>query len=90
MSECERWKINPNKQKTFYGGCEPPYLGEAGFKLNETAKGVQSALIKCMAIREEKPLTNKELENTIGAEFKNYFWAEISKATQEQLKKSIR
>jgi hypothetical protein len=32
---------------------------------------------------------NKRRE-TIGPEFKNYFWEEIGKSTPEQLKKNIR
>jgi parvulin-like peptidyl-prolyl isomerase len=77
---------------------EPPFLGEAAFKLkllesagpieyNDPGKGKQYALIKCMATREEKQLSFKDVEKTIATEFTNYYWEKLNKATQEQLKK---
>ena len=77
---------------------EPPYLANAAFTLklneiagpieyNDTVKGKQYALIKCMAIREEKQLSFNDVEKTITTEFTNYYRDKISKATQERLKK---
>jgi hypothetical protein len=77
---------------------EPPYLGEAAFKLNlyetagpieyvDSAKGNWYALIKCMAIREEKQLSYKDVEKTITDDFTKYYREEMTKATQNHLKK---
>jgi hypothetical protein len=77
---------------------EPPYLGEAAFrlKLNEiagpieyvdSAKGIRYALIKSMAIREEKHLSFKDVEKTITDDFRKYYRQEITKTTQNNLKK---
>jgi hypothetical protein len=77
---------------------EPPYLGEAAFRLKlyetagpieyvDSAKGQQYALIKCVAIREEKQLSYKDVENTITEAFTKYYRDEITRATHERLRK---
>jgi hypothetical protein len=77
---------------------EPPYLGEAAFGLklyetagpieyNDTAKGRQYALIKCMAIREAKQLTYDDVKKTIADDFVNYHRNKIAQSVEEQLKK---
>jgi hypothetical protein len=77
---------------------EPPYLGEAAFKLKlyetagpieyvDSAKGNQYALIKCMAIREERQLSYNDVEKTIRDDFTKYHREEITKATENHLKK---
>ena len=77
---------------------EPPYFGGVAFtlKLQETAgpleyvdtmKGRQYALIKCVAIREEKQLSYEEVGTTIPGVFKKYHRDEIARATQDHLKK---
>lgn len=77
---------------------EPPYLAEASFKLklNETAgpiayvdstQGSRYAFIKCVAVREAKQLSYKDVEKTITDDFRKYYREEITKATQNHLKK---
>jgi hypothetical protein len=77
---------------------EPPYLGEAAFKLKldetagpieyvDSAKGNRYALIKCVAIREEKQLSYKDVEQKITDDFRKYYREEITKATQSHLKR---
>ncbi len=77
---------------------EPPYLGEAAFKLKlheiagpieyvDSAKGRQYALVKCVAIREEKQLSYEEVGTTISAVFKKHYRDEITEATQDRLRK---
>ncbi len=77
---------------------EPPYLGEAAFRLklyetagpieySDTAKGRQYALMKCMAIREAKQLTYDDVKKTIADDFENYHRSKIAQSVEEQLKK---
>jgi hypothetical protein len=81
-----------------YLSIEPPYLGEAAFRLKlfETAgpieyidsvKGKQYALIKCMAIREEKQLTYKDVQETIAKQFAEFHRERLFAATDEYLRK---
>jgi hypothetical protein len=77
---------------------EPPYLGEAAFKLKlyetagpidfvDSAGGKQYALIKCVGIREEKQLSYEDVEKTIPDDFRRYYREELTRATQDHLKK---
>jgi len=77
---------------------EKPYLGEAAFKLKlseiagpieyaDSANRIHYALIKCIAVREEKQLTYNDAEKTIGDDYRKYYREKFSKATEEQLKK---
>jgi len=77
---------------------EPPYLGEAAFrlKLSETAGpieyvdsvgGKRYALIKCMAIQEEKQLTYKDVQETIAKQFADFHREKLFAATDEHLRK---
>ena len=81
-----------------YLSIEPPYLGEAAFKLRlfeisgpieykDTANVSQYALIKSIAIREEKQLTYDDVKKTIADECTNYHRKEITSRVEEQLKK---
>lgn len=76
---------------------EPPYLGEPAFQLKlyetagpieyiDSARGKQYALIKCMAVREEKLLSFKDVEKTITDDFITYYREAITKETQNRLK----
>ncbi len=80
---------------------EPPYLGEAAFRLKlyetagpieyvDSANGNRYALIKCMAIREAKQLSYNDVEKTITDDFTKYYREEIAKATQNHLKEKYR
>ena len=77
---------------------EPPYLAQAAFalKLHETAgpiayadsaRGTRYALIKCMAIRDEKQPSYGEVKNTIADAYTKYWRAVIGEATVRRLKK---
>ena len=77
---------------------EPPYLGEAAFKLKlneiagpieyvDSAKRIRYALIKSMAIREERQLSYKDVEKTITDDFRKYYREEITRTAQNNLKK---
>jgi hypothetical protein len=77
---------------------EPPYLGELAFrlKLNETAgpieyvdtaKGRQYALVKCVAIREEKQLSYDDVKANISEVYAKYYRDEITRATEDRLMK---
>ena len=77
---------------------EPPYLADVAFKLKlyetagpieyvDSAKGRQYTLIKCIAIREEKQLSYKDVEKTIADVFKKYHREEIARATQDRLRR---
>ena len=77
---------------------EPPYLAERAFrlKLHETAgpieyidstKGRQYALIKCVALRGERQLSYEDVEKTIAEVFTKYHRAELTRATEDFLRK---
>jgi hypothetical protein len=77
---------------------EPPYLADVGFKLKlnettgpiayvDTARGLQYAFVKCVGIREEKQLSYEDVKTTIGEVFTKFYREEITRATQDRLKK---
>lgn len=81
-----------------YYSTEPPYLGEAAFKLKlyqvagpveyaDSAGPKQYALIKCMATREAKQLTFEDARKTIVDDFKEYYGNVIARYVAEQLGK---
>jgi parvulin-like peptidyl-prolyl isomerase len=81
-----------------YFSIEPPYLGEAAFKLklnevagpieyHDSANGNQYALIKCMEKREEKQSTYDDVKNTIVSDFANYYRNKIAQSVAEELRK---
>lgn len=81
-----------------YFSTEPPYLGEAAFKSKlfeaagpieyvDSAKGKQFALIKCMAVREERQLTFGDVRATIAADFADYYRNKIAHSVAEKLKR---
>ena len=81
-----------------YFSIEPPYLGEAAFKLKffetagpieyvDSAKVKQYALIECKEIREEKQLTYDDVKKTIASDFADYYRNKIAQSVAEQLKK---
>jgi hypothetical protein len=81
--------------KTFLG-VEPPYLAEAGFRLNlndvsgpvafvDSTGRTHHALIKCVGWREEKQLTYEDVRGTIAEDFANYHRGLISRATRTEL-----
>ncbi len=81
-----------------YFSIEPPYLGEAAFKLNldevagpieyhDSASGIQYALIKCMEKRGEKQLTYDDVKNSIANDFADYYRNKIAQSVAEELKR---
>jgi hypothetical protein len=81
--------------RTFLG-IEPPYLAEAGFRLNlndvagpvafvDSTGRTHYALIKCVGRREEKQLTYDDVRGTIAEDFANYHRGIISRATRTAL-----
>ena len=80
-----------------YMSTEPIFLAEASFKLglNEVAgpieyfdpeKGKQFAVIKCVAIRDEKQLTYDEAKNLIENEFIKYHKQKLTEEVERRLK----
>lgn len=81
-----------------YLGEEPPFLAEAAFKLklNEVAgpieyvdpeKGSEYALIKCVAIRQEKEQSYDDVKRSIAADFANHYREQIGRSVTERLKR---
>ncbi len=77
---------------------EPPYLADVGFKLKlneiagpieyvDTARGRQYALVKCVGTRVEKQLSYEDVKPTISTVFANYYRDEITRATEDHLRK---
>jgi hypothetical protein len=80
-----------------YFSTEPPFLGEAAFRLSlsevagpieytDPRLGRQYALIKCVGKREEKQLEFQDVAKTIAGDFTAYERAKITKATEDQLR----
>ncbi len=81
-----------------YFSTEPPYLGEAAFKLklfetagpidyDDSATGKQYALIKCMATRGDKQLTFDDARKSIVDNFRKYYRNRIAQSVTELLRK---
>jgi ASC-1-like (ASCH) protein len=81
-----------------YLSIEPPFLGNAAFKLklNEVAgpvnyldpdQGMQYAIIKCIENKPEKQLTLEEARSQIPGDYKNAERRRIERETVERLKK---
>ncbi len=81
-----------------YFSVEPPYLGEAAFKLelnevagpieyDDSANGKQYALMKCMEKRGERQLTYDDVKNSIASDFAEYYRNKIAQSVAEQLRK---
>jgi parvulin-like peptidyl-prolyl isomerase len=81
-----------------YFSTEPPYLGEAAFKLklfetagpidyDDSATGKQYALIKCMATRDDKQLTFDDARKSIVDNFRKYYRNRIAQSVTELLRK---
>lgn len=84
-----------------FGDKEKPYLAEYAFKLNvgevsdvieyiDDEKGLQYAIIKCIAKQNEKQLEYDEVRNRIKNEYNNYYYNKISSDNIDELKKKYK
>lgn len=75
---------------------EPPFLGEAAFRLKESEtdgvieyqdpeKGKQFAIVKCTHIRPEKQLTYADVQNSIQDEYRKFMKAKITAQVEHDL-----
>jgi hypothetical protein len=80
-----------------YLSTEPPFLGEAAFKLKETEmagvieyndpkKGMQYAVIKCAIRSPEKQPSYEDARKTIGKDFQNYYYTKIHQQVIRELR----
>lgn len=84
-----------------FGDKEKPYIAEYAFKLNvgevsdvieyiDDEKGLQYAIIKCIAKQNEKQLEYDEVRNRIKNEYNNYYYNKISSDNIDELKKKYK
>jgi len=88
-------KTREGQIKTYRTG-EPPFLGEAAFRLkesetdgvieyNDPEKGKQFAIIKCTNVRPEKQLTYSDVQNTIHDEYRKFMRSIIEAQVKRDL-----
>ncbi len=96
-----RWFVktfirNRNGEIESYLSQEPPFLGEAAFKLNlnetvgpiqyiDPEKGQQFAVVKCINIRPEKQMLYTDVKKTIIEDYKKYYKVKMIRKVKKQL-----